>query len=128
VVGLLVRCCEAAEYDDVLVRDLVETAALEADPVGVLFDAQVEGLPVLASTDVVLFYQVGALATIEASNDVEGLVIEGDRGVEVSPGVQTCDLRPGVTRDIVHLALVHRLTREGTSDRVDLRAASSSEH
>lgn len=52
-----------------LVRDLVKATALEANPVCILLDAQIEGLPVLAPLDVVLLYQIGALTPIEAGND-----------------------------------------------------------
>ena len=48
------------------VGDLVETTAFEADPVGVLFDSQVQGLPMLSPSDVELLYQVGSLAPIES--------------------------------------------------------------
>lgn len=54
MIRFLVTGGEPAEYQNVLVRNLVETAAFEADPVSVLFDLQVEGLPVGPSLDIVL--------------------------------------------------------------------------
>ena len=41
VIRLLIRRCETAEDQDVLVRNLVEAAPFEADPIGVLLDPQV---------------------------------------------------------------------------------------
>ena len=120
MVGLLVRSCEASEDEDVLVGDLVETTAFKADPVRVLLDAKVQGLPVLASADVVFLDQVCALSTVKAGDDVESLIVESDSSVEVSAGVQASNLSPCVTRDVVHLTFVHRLTWERASNRVDL--------
>ena len=54
MICLLIGRRKSTEDQDMLVRDLVETASLEADPVGVLLDAQVESLPVLSPLDVVL--------------------------------------------------------------------------
>ena len=119
VVRLLVASCEATEDEDVLVRDLVQSAAFEADPVCVLLDAKVERLPVLSPLDVVLLDQVGPLTAVEASNDVQRLVVEGNRSVEVSSGVETGDLCPCVAADVVDLALVHGFTGQRASDRVD---------
>ena len=48
VVRLLVTRSEASKDDHVVLTDLEESAALEADPVRVLFDLQVQGLPVVS--------------------------------------------------------------------------------
>jgi len=87
VVGLLVTRGESAEDQDVFVRDLVKTAPLEANPVRVLLYPQVQGLPVLSSLNVILFDQIGALPAVEASYHVEGLVVKGNSGVEITTSV-----------------------------------------
>lgn len=53
-----------------LVRDLVQSTPFETNPVRVLLDSQVEGLPVLTSSDVVLLDEVCPLASVETSNHV----------------------------------------------------------
>lgn len=87
VIRFLIRCREATKDQDVLVRDLVKATALQADPVSVLFDPQVQCLPMLSPLNVILLDQVGALPTIEASNDEERLIFEGNRGVEIAPRI-----------------------------------------
>ena len=107
MVGFLVARREAAKDEDMLVGNLVEATTLQTYPVSVLFDAQVERLPVLSPLDVVLLDQVCSLTTVEACHDVESLVVESDRCVEVAARVQTGNLRPCVAAHVVHLALVH---------------------
>ena len=111
VVGFLVTGREAAEDEDVFVRDLVEPAAFQADPVRVLLYPQVQRLPVLPPLNVIFLNEVGPLAAVEASDDIESLVVEGDCRVEIAPRVQAGHLGPGVAAHIVHFTLVHRLTR-----------------
>ena len=74
-----------------------------------------------------LLNQIGPLSSIEPSNDIECLVVEGYGGVEVPPCVETGDLCPCVTSYIIDFTFVHRLTWEGAADRVDLRAAPADE-
>ena len=112
MVRFLVARRETTEDQDVLVRDLVEAATLQTYPVCVLFDPQVEGLPVLAPLNVVLLDQVGTLTAVETSHHVQSLVVKCDRRVEVSSCVQTGDLGPCVAPDIIYLTLVHRLARQ----------------
>ena len=127
MVRFLVARREATEDQDVLVRDLIEAAALQAYPVCVLFDPQVEGLPVLAPLNIVLLDQVGTLAAVEASHHVKSLVVERDRRVEVSSCVQTGDLGPSVATDVIHFALVHGLARQRGANSVDPRPGAASE-
>ena len=61
----------------------------------------------LAPLDVVLFDEIGALTAVEAGHYVEGLVVERDRRVEVAPRIQTGDLSPSVTTDVIYFTLVH---------------------
>ena len=49
VICFLVGCREPPEYQDVLVRQLEETATLQTDPVCVLLYLQIQCLPSLAS-------------------------------------------------------------------------------
>ena len=128
MIRLLIRGGESTKDEYVLVRDLVQSAALEADPVGVLLDTQVQGLPQLTATDVELLNQVGALASIEASDHIQSLVIERYGGVEIPPGVKASHLRPSITCHVVHLALVHALTRQGAPNRIDLTSAPASQY
>ena len=107
MIGFLVTRCEAAEYEDVLVGNLVKAASFQAYPVCVLFNAQVECFPVLSPLDVILLDQVRSLTSIEACYDIESLVIESNRCMEVAPCVQTGNLRPCIAAHIIHLALVH---------------------
>ena len=111
-----------------LVRDLEETATLETDPVCVLLYPKVESVPVLATSDVILFNEVGSLATIETSNYIESLVIECDCSMEVSSRVETGHLSPRITSNIVYFTLVHALTWQRTSNGVDLAPAAASEN
>ena len=119
MVRLLVTGREAAEDQDVLVGDLVEATALQTNPVRVLFDPQIERLPVLSPLDVVLFDEIRTLASIESSYDIQGLIVESNCCVEVAACVQASHLRPSVAAHIVHFTLVHRLAGQGASDRVD---------
>ena len=107
VVRLLVARREASKDEDVLVRDLVQAAPLQAYPVSILFYSQVERLPVLPPLDVVLLDQVGPLAAIEAGHHVKCLIVERDGRVEVAPRVERGNLGPSVAPDIVHFTLVH---------------------
>ena len=107
MVCLLVTRCEASKNQDVLVRDLVEAAALQADPVRVLFYPEVERLPMLPSLNVILLDEVRALASIEPSHDVQSLAVKSDSCMEVAARIEASHLRPSVTADIVHFALVH---------------------
>lgn len=70
VVGLLVASREASEYEDVLVRNLEQPAALETYPVRVLLDLQIKRLPGLSPLQVKLLNQVCALAPVEAGHHV----------------------------------------------------------
>lgn len=54
-----------------LIGNLEKTAALEADPVRVLLDLQIEGLPLLSALQVELLNQVSALASIEACHHIQ---------------------------------------------------------
>ena len=128
MIRLLIRGGKSTKDEYVLVRDLVQSAALEADPVGVLLDTQVQGLPQLTATDVELLNQVGALASIEASDHIQSLVIERYGGVEIPPGVKASHLRPSITCHVVHLALVHALTRQGAPNRIDLTSTPASQY
>lgn len=112
VVCLLIARSEATKDQDVLVGDLIQAAALETYPVCVLFYAQVERLPVLPPLDVILLDQIGPLPAIEASDNVQSLIVKGYGCVEISARIKTGDLRPCVTANIVDLALVHRFTRQ----------------
>ena len=107
MVCLLVRGREAAEDEDVLVGDLVESTAFEADPVCVFFDPQVQRLPVLSPSDIVLFDQIRSLATVKARNNVERCIVKGNRRVEIASSVEARNLRPSIGGNIVHFALVH---------------------
>ena len=51
--------------------------------------------------------EVSPLASIEASNDIEILVLESQSGMEVPPGIEVSDLAPLVRCHIVNFALVH---------------------
>ena len=66
----------------------------------------------LAPLDVVLFDEVCALAAVEAGHHVEGLVVERDRRVEVAPRIQTGDLGPSITTDVIYFTLVHGFARQ----------------
>ena len=79
MVCFLVTRGESSEDQDVLVRNLIQATSLEAYPVCVFFDTEVQGLPVLPPLDVVLFDEIGTLAAVETGNHVQRLVIEGDR-------------------------------------------------
>ena len=70
-----------------LVRDLIETATFKTDPVCVLFNSQIKSLPMLSSTNIKLFNQIGALTSIESCNNVESLVVESNSCMEVSTSV-----------------------------------------
>ena len=118
MVRLLITCGESSKDQYVLVRDLIEATTLQADPICVLLDPQVERLPVLAPLNVILLNQVGPLPAIEACNNVQCLAVKGDCRVEVPASVQAGDLGPCVTGDIIDLTLVHRLTRQGASNSV----------
>lgn len=107
MVGFLVARCEAAEDEDVLVGDLVKATTLQAYPVCVLFNAQVQCFPVLSPLDVVLLDQVRPLAPVEARHDIESLIVESNRCMEVAACIQTSNLRPCIAPHIIHLALVH---------------------
>ena len=116
VVRLLVRGREAPEDQDVLIRDLEEAAALEADPVCVFLYLKVQGLPLLSAFEVKFLYQVRPLPTVKACNDVKGGAVESDGGMEVSLGVQTGDLCPLILGDVIHLTLVHGFVRQRGPD------------
>lgn len=120
MVCLLVGGCKAAKDQDVLVGNLIKATAFETDPVGVLLDAQVERLPVLTATDVVLLDQVCPLAAVEAGDDVQGGIVECDCGVEVAASVQTGDLSPRVGSNIINFTLVHGLTGQGAANGINL--------
>ena len=107
MVCLLVACRKSTEDQNVLVRYLVETTAFEANPISVLFYSQVQCFPVLTPLDIILFYEISALASIESSDNIEGLVIECDCCVEVSTCIETSYLCPSVTSHIINFALVH---------------------
>ena len=107
VIRFLIARCEAAEDKDVLVRNLVQAASFQAYPVCVLFNAQVECFPVLSPLDVVLLDQVCSLTSIEACHNIESLVVESNRCMEVASCIQAGNLRPCIAAYIIHLALVH---------------------
>ena len=94
MIGLLVGRSEPTKDQYVFVGDLVETTAFEADPVGVLLDSQVQGLPVLPPSDVELLYQVGSLAPIESRYDIQRLVVKCYCCMEVPPSIETSNLSP----------------------------------
>jgi hypothetical protein len=71
VISLLVTRGKTTEDEDVLVRYLEEAATLETDPVCVLFDFQVQGLPLLSPLKIEFLYQVCSLSTIETSYHIE---------------------------------------------------------
>ena len=96
MVRLLVRSREAAEDNHVVLRDLEQATALQTNPIRVFFDFEVKGLPVVALFQVELLDQISSLATVEASNNVKGFVVKGKGGVEVSSGVQICNLGPSI--------------------------------
>lgn len=81
----------------------------------------------LAPLNVILFDQIRALASVEPSDDIQSLIVEGNGRVEVPARVQAPDLSPRVTCHIVHLALVHALTRQATTDRVDTTSTPASQ-
>ena len=128
MVCFLVTRGESSEDQDVLVRNLIQATPLEAYPVCVFFDTEVQGLPVLPPLDVVLFNEIGTLAAVESGNHVQRLIIEGDRCMEVTPCVQTRHLSPSITANIVDLALVHGLARQRATDSIDTRPRSASKH
>ena len=77
LVGLLVRSGESAEDEDLVLASRVETATLKANPVGILFNLQVEDLPLhFDLLQIQLLNQVCALATIEPSHNIEEAVVE----------------------------------------------------
>ena len=107
MVCFLVTRCEATEDEDVLVGNLVKATSFQAYPVCVLFNAQVECFPVLSPLDVILLDQVRSLTSVEARHDIESLVVESNRCMEVTACIQTGNLCPCITPYIVHLALIH---------------------
>ena len=107
MVCFLITRCEAAEDEDVLVGNLVQATSFQAYPVCVLFNAQVESLPVLSPLDVILLDQIRSLTSIEVCYDIESLVVESNRCMEVATCVQTGNLRPCIASHVIHLALVH---------------------
>ena len=107
MVCFLVTRCEAAEDKDVLVGNLVKATSFQAYPVCILFNAQVQCFPILSPLDVILLDQVRSLTSIEACYDIESLVVESNRCMEVAACVQTGNLRPCIASHIIHLALVH---------------------
>jgi len=104
-----------------LIRYLVQSAAFETYPVSILFNLQIQCLPVLSPLNVILFYQISALATIESSHNIQCLIFECYRSVEIPSSVQGGNLRPTVRTHIIHLTLVHGLRGQRTADCVDLR-------
>ena len=96
MVRLLIRSREPTKDNHVVLRDLEKATSLEANPVRIFFDFKVKGLPLVALFQVELLNQVGSLATVEACNHVEGFVVKGKGGVEVSSGVQICNLGPSI--------------------------------
>ena len=126
VVCFLITRGEAAEDEDVLVGNLVQATSFQAYPVCVLFNAQVESLPVLSPLDVVLLDQVRPLTSVEAGYNIESLVVESNRCMEVAACIQAGNLRPCIASHIIHLALVHWLTGQGASNGVDARARPAS--
>ena len=119
VICLLVRCSKSTEDQYVLIRDLIESTALEANPIRVLLDSQVQRFPVLTSLDVILLNQVCALASVEACDDEECQVVECNRRVEVASRIQAPNLCPGIACNVVHFTLVHRLRGKRATDCVD---------
>jgi len=77
VVRLLIRGGEPSEYKDVLLRELEEAAAFEADPVGIFLYFQVEGFPLVPPPQVQLLNQVSPLSPIEPRHHIERLIFEG---------------------------------------------------
>lgn len=96
MVRLLVRSREAAENYHVVLRDLEKATALETNPVRVFFDFEVKSLPVVALFQVELLDQVSSLATVEPCNHVKSFIVKSKGGVEVSSGVQICNLGPSI--------------------------------
>ena len=84
MIRLLVRGGESAKDEDVLLGDLEEATTFETDPVCVLLDFQVEGLPLDSPLQIHLLYQVCPLAPVESSHHEEGCILKGNRGMEVS--------------------------------------------
>ena len=128
VIGLLVGGGEASKDQYVFVGDLVEAAPLKTDPVGVLFDAEVQGLPQLTAAYVELLDQVGTLATIEASDHIQSLIVKRYGGMEIPPCVQASHLCPRVASHVIDLALVHAFARQGAPDGVDLTSAPTCQY
>ena len=120
VVGFLVTRGKSSKDYHVIAWNLEKSATLEADPIGVLLDLEVECLPVNPLLQVKFLDKVGTLPSIESSYNVEVLVFKCKCCVEVSSGVQVRDLAPLVRRDIVDLALVHTLRWQTASDRENL--------
>ena len=63
------------------------------------------------------------MASVESSDDVEGPVLKGQRGVEVPLGVQIGHLSPRIGGHIVDFALVHAFLRQRGTNCKDLRLA-----
>ena len=82
----------------------------------------------LSSAYVILFNQVCTLASIESRDDIKGLVVKCNRGVEVPTSIQTCNLGPSITRHIVNFAFIHWFTWKWASNCVNLRSTPSSKH
>lgn len=57
--------------------------------------------------------QIGSLTTVEASNNVQTLVLERKSGMEIALGIQVGNLCPLIAGHIINLAFVHALLRKG---------------
>jgi hypothetical protein len=70
-----------------LVRNLVEATSLQADPISILFNLQVQGLPVTSPLNVILLDQVRPLPTIEPCNYVQCRIVKRNGCMEVPTSV-----------------------------------------
>ena len=120
VVGLLVGSRKASKDNHMVIRDLEQATALQANPICILFDLEVQGLPMDPVLQVKLFYKVGSLAAVKPSYYVKVLVFESESRVEVSSGIQVGDLSPRVSVDIIHLAFVHAFWWQRAANSEDL--------
>ena len=71
MVRLLIRGSETTKDQNMLVRNLEQAAALETDPICILFDFKIKSFPLLSTFKVEFFYQISSLTSIKTSNNIE---------------------------------------------------------
>ena len=66
--------------------------------------------------EIKFFYQICALSSIETGHNIQSLIIKGKSRMEISSGIEVRHLCPSISSDIIHLALIHTLRRQATSN------------